>query len=133
MVGLKLFGMRIFLLLALLIIAQQGFTQLKGAVPQSSAPAHIKGERKPDDNSAVSLAKNNAAKMKKSLRLTDKQHADLYAVFLEYETGVEKTAKSKLSKKEQFDKMNLLNSKKQEKMKAILTKEQYHAYIMSFP
>lgn len=109
------------------------FGQLKGAVPQSNAPEHINKERKVEDQSATSLAKNNAAKLKKSLKLTDKQHTDLYKVLLEYETNVEKTTNSKLAKKDQFNKLNQLNMAKQDKMKAILTKEQYHAYIMSFP
>jgi len=71
--------------------------------------------------------------MKKTLKLSEKQYGDLYKALLTYETDVEKTSQSNLSKKDQFDKMNKLNISKQEKLKAILSKEQYHAYIMSFP
>ena len=123
----------LFILVGLFFWQLEGFGQLKGAVPQSEVPEHLKAERKPEDKSAASLAKNNAAKMKNSLKLSEKQHNDLYKVLLEYETGVDKTNKSKLSKKDQFGKMNQLNLVKQDKMKLILTKEQYHAYIMSFP
>ncbi len=123
----------LFILLTIFFFQSNGFCQLKGAVPQPEVPAHIKEERKPENISSVSLAKNNAAKMKKSLKLTEKQYNDLYKVLLEYETNVEKTTKSKLSKKDQFSKMNQLNINKQDKMKLILSKEQYHAYIMSFP
>lgn len=125
--------MRILFFLLFVIHSTQIFGQLKGAVPQSSAPSHINEERKEENKSAVSLAKSNAAKLKKSLKLTDKQHDDLYKALLDYETNVEKTTKSKLSKKDQFNKLNQLNMTKQDKMKTILTKEQYHAYIMSFP
>mgnify|MGYP007117551728 FL=1 len=125
--------MKIIFFIFLSILTNQMFGQLKGAVPQADAPSHINEQRKEENKGAASLAKNNAAKLKKSLKLTDKQHEDLFKALLDYETNVEKTTKSKLSKKDQFNKLNQLNMAKQDKMKAILTKEQYHAYIMSFP
>ncbi|MBK8518726.1 MAG: hypothetical protein IPL55_21305 [Saprospiraceae bacterium] len=125
--------MRIIIYLCMMFMSFEIFGQLKGAVPQSTVPEHINDDRKVENNSAKSAAKNNADKMKKTLKLSEKQYGDLYKALLTYETDVEKTSQSNLSKKDQFDKMNKLNISKQEKLKAILSKEQYHAYIMSFP
>lgn len=123
--------MRILIFLFLCILSSPIFGQLKGAVPQASAPAHINDERKVEKLSAASKAKDVASKMKKTLKLNDKQHDSLYKIVFEYETNVEKTTKSKLSKKQQFDKLNDLYLVQLDKMKALFTKEQFHAYKMS--
>ena len=126
-------NMRIFLFIAIVFISNHAFAQLKGAVPQQSAPAHINEERKTENSTPALAAKNNADKLRKSLKLDEKQYDSLYKALLEYEKGVDQTTKSKLAKADQFKKMNQLNQTRQNKLKAILTKEQYHAYIMSFP
>ncbi len=121
------------LFISALFVAANAFGQLKGAVPQAKTPAHMNEQRKIPSNSPAAVAKNNADKLNTSLKLSEKQHKDLYLALLDYETNVDKTTKSKLSKSDQFKKMNELNIKRQEKLKLILNKEQYHAYIMSFP
>ncbi len=124
---------RFYFFVFLLLMSNFAFGQLKGAVPQQSAPAHINEERKAESSTPASAAKNNADKLRKSLKLNEKQYNELYKALVEYETGVDKTTKSKLPKADQFKKMNQLNLARQNKLKTILTKEQYHAYIMSFP
>ena len=109
------------------------FGQLKGAVQQNNLPAHINEERKPENSTPASLAKNNSDKLTKSLKLTEVQRKDLYAAFLDYETNILSTNKSKLSNQQKFKKTNELNKVRQGKLKSILTKEQYSAYILSFP
>jgi hypothetical protein len=106
---------------------------LNGAVPQKSTPEHIKKERKVEVTTPSSIAKNNADKLKKSLKLNDSQYNDLHAALIDYEVAVDKTTKSKMSKQDQFKKLNELNLKRQNKLKTILTEEQFHSYIMSFP
>lgn len=125
--------MRVLLMFFSLMLAFNSYGQLKGAVPQKDQPNHMGEERKVARTTPESLAKNNADKLKKSLKLDEKQYKELYAALLEYEKGVAANAKSKLSKKEQFNKLNQLNARRQEQLKKILSKEQYHAYIMSFP
>ncbi|MFZ1561566.1 MAG: hypothetical protein WAT37_16650 [Saprospiraceae bacterium] len=124
---------RFYFFVFLLLMSNIAFGQLKGAVPQETAPAHINEERKTTSSTPTSAAKNNADKLRKSLKLSEKQYNDLYKALVEYETGVDKTTRSKLPKADQFKKMNELNLVRQNKLKTILTKEQYHAYIMSFP
>lgn len=116
-----------------LVFSQLAFGQLKGAVPQADVPAHMNKERKVVSNTPASIAKTNADKLTKSLKLNDKQHKDLHAALLEYETNVAKTNKSNLSKKEKFNAINKINQKRQSSIKTILTPEQYKAYIYSFP
>lgn len=124
---------RFYFFVFLLLMSNIAIGQLKGAVPQESAPSHINEERKPTSSTPASAAKNNADKLRKSLKLSEKQYNDLHKALVEYETGVDKTTRSKLPKADQFKKMNELNLIRQNKLKTILTKEQYHAYIMSFP
>lgn len=116
-----------------LFFAINANAQLKGAVPQKEQPKHINEDRKVSNSTPQSIAKNNVDKLKKSLKLDDKQYKDLFTAFVEYETGVYNTNRSKLSSKDQFKKLNELNAARQAKLKKILSKEQYHAYIMSFP
>ena len=92
------------------MLAFNSYGQLKGAVPQKDQPNHMGEERKVARTTPESLAKNNADKLKKSLKLDEKQYKELYAALLEYEKGVAANAKSKLSKKEQFNKLNQLNA-----------------------
>jgi uncharacterized protein YlxW (UPF0749 family) len=125
--------MKLFFFILTVLLSTNAIGQLKGAVPQESAPSHINEERKTASSTPASAAKNNADKLRKSLKLSEKQYNDLRKALVEYETGVEKTTRSKLSKADQFKKMNELNLIRQNKLKTILTKEQYHAYIMSFP
>jgi len=125
--------MKYILFTFLLLFSSQSYCQLKGAIKQENVPDHFNEERKTENSSITSIAKNNALKMKKSLKLNDKQHSELYKILLEYETQVEKTTSSNLSKKDQYTKLNKLNMAKQDKLKAILTPEQYKAYMLSFP
>ena len=116
-----------------ILFAQSSFGQLKGAVPQSEVPEHMKKEKKVVSNTPATVAKNNADKLTKSLKLNEKQSKELHAALLEYETNVSKTNKSKLANKEKYLKINELNRVRQNKLKTILTKEQYNTYILSFP
>lgn len=125
--------MRIIFILICLVFSQLAYSQLKGAVPQANAPAHMNKERKVTSNTPASTAKINADKLTKSLKLNEKQHRDLHDALLEYETNVAKTNKSNLSKKEKFNAINKINQKRQSSIKAILTPEQYKTYIYSFP
>lgn len=125
--------MKVLFLIFGLFLSLHSYGQLKGAVPQKDQPKHISEERKVTKTTPESQAKNNADKLKKSLKLDDKQYKDLYAALLDYEKGVYANSRSKLSKKDQFNKHNELNAKRQAQLKKILTQEQYHAYIMSFP
>ena len=125
--------MKWYFIFGFLTVAFNLSGQLKGAVPQANAPEHIHKERKVVSATPASAAKNNADKLKSSLKLTEKQYNDLYQALLVYETNVDKTTKSKMSKSNQFKKLNTLNVERQNKLKSIFTKEQYHAYIMSFP
>jgi len=123
---------QIFLVFGLLM-AQMAYGQLKGPIPQSNAPEHINKERKAEVSSPATIAKNNAEKLTKSLKLSGKQNKDLYAALLDYETNSDKINNSKLPKKEKFVKINALNKARQAKLKAIFTPEQYNTYILSFP
>ncbi|MBC7883829.1 MAG: hypothetical protein H7X99_00030 [Saprospiraceae bacterium] len=125
--------MKYIFLSLMLVFSMKGISQLKGAVPQSTAPANVNKERKTTPTAPADAAKTHALKLKQSLKLTDKQHQDIYKAFLEYETNMDKTGKSSIPKADRFKKMNEYNKKRQAKLKAILTKEQYHDYIMSFP
>ena len=120
-------------LFAFSILSTAAFSQLKEAT-QNAVPTDVKAkEKKEVFNSPAALAKSKAKKMKTSLNLTDKQEASIYNVFFKYEADTEKVQKSKLSKKEKFTKLNALSRDRQKQMQQILTKEQYHDYIMSFP
>jgi len=125
--------MKFIFLFAFSILGTAVFGQLKEAT-QNAVPTDLKSkEKKEVFNSPAALAKSKAKKMKTSLNLTDKQEASIYNVFFKYETDTEKVQKSKLSKKEKFTKLNALSRDRQKQMQQILTKEQYHDYIMSFP
>ncbi len=125
--------MRIYFLMGMMFLSFHTFGQLKGAVQQTNLPAHINEERKPENSTPASLAKNNSDKLTKSLKLTEVQRKALYTAFLDYETNILSTNKSKLSNQQKFKKTNELNKVRQGKLKSILTKEQYSAYILSFP
>jgi Spy/CpxP family protein refolding chaperone len=107
--------------------------QLKGAVSQEKLPKKAEEKREVVVQSPTEIAKENAEKLRKSLRLTEDQYQSLLKAFTEYEVAVHKVTKSALSKQEKFDKTNLLSAARRKKMKAILTPEQYKAYLMSFP
>lgn len=116
-----------------IVFGTAAFGQLKEA-SQNPIPADAKvKEKKEVFNSPAALAKSKAKKMKTSLNLNDKQEESIYQVFLKYETDTDKVQKSKMTKKEKFTKMNALSRERQKQMEKILTKEQYHSYIMSFP
>lgn len=122
----------IFIILGL-FFAQLSFGQLKGAIPQSEVPEDLKKEKMVAPSTPEGVAKENAEKLTKSLKLNQKQSADLQVALLDYETNVNKINKSKLTNKEKYLKINEQNRTRQSKLKAILTKEQYNTYIMSFP
>ena len=125
--------MKFLFLFTFSIVSTFAFGQLKEAT-QNTVPADVKPkEKKEVFNSPAALAKSKAKKMKASLNLTDKQETSIYNVFFKYETETEKVQKSKMTKKEKFTKMNALSRDRQKQMELILTKEQYHNYIMSFP
>lgn len=107
--------------------------QLKEVSQNSLPPVSTSKEVNVASNSPAASAKSKAKKMKTSLKLTDKQEKSIYGVFFKYETDSDKVHKSKLTKKEKFAKINILNRERQKEMEKILTKEQYHSYIMSFP
>lgn len=107
--------------------------QLKGAIPQTDVPENIKKEKKAVPTTPAGIAKINAEKLSKSLKLNQKQSEEIYQAFLDYEMNVDKTNKSNLTNKEKYVKINKLNSTRQNNLKKILTKEQYNTYIMSFP
>ncbi|MGB4960089.1 MAG: hypothetical protein WBO36_11485 [Saprospiraceae bacterium] len=109
------------------------FSQLKGAIPQSNVPSHINDERTVENSTPALEARNSADKLTKVLQLNEEQNKNLYSALLDYETNVAKTNKSKLSKKEKYQKIGELNRSKQQKLKQILTKQQYNAYLLSFP
>ena len=116
-----------------LLFAELSIGQLKGAIPQTDVPENLKIEKKATPTTPTAIAKNNAEKLSQSLKLNQKQSEEIYQAFLNYETNVDKTNKSKLTNKEKYVKINKLNSMRQTNLKKILTKEQYNTYIMSFP
>lgn len=116
-----------------LFFAEIAKGQLKGAIPQTDVPENIKKEKKAVPTTPAGIAKINAEKLSKSLKLNQKQSEEIYQAFLDYEMNVDKTNKSKLTNKEKYVKINKLNSTRQNNLKKILTKEQYNTYIMSFP
>jgi vacuolar-type H+-ATPase subunit I/STV1 len=107
--------------------------QLKGAVPQQNAPAHVNEERKVPSSSPESIAKNNAEKLTKALKLNNQQANSILKAFTDYEKKVFQTNNSKLSSKEKYKKLTVLNAERQKALKSILTEAQYKAYILSFP
>ena len=111
----------------------QVHAQLKGAVPQEKAPEHIHEERKPSTSDPESIAKNNAEKLTKALKLNARQAAAIQKAFTDYEKKVFQTNNSKLSTKEKYKKLTVLNGERQKTLKTILTEAQYKAYILSFP
>ena len=115
-------------ILFLLLFSNCAFAQLKGAVPQPNAPEHIKKERKKPANTPTAKALEVSTKLTKTLGLND-----LHAAILDYETNVTNVNKSNLSKKDKYNKIHTLNMKRQARLKAILTPEQYKTYILSFP
>jgi hypothetical protein len=125
------------MLLAILMISCGGLlqvnAQLKGAVPQEKAPEYIKEERKPTTSDPESIAKNNAEKLTRALKLNAQQSAAIQKAFTEYEKKVFQTNNSKLSTKEKYKKLTVLNAERQKALKTILTEAQYKAYILSFP
>jgi hypothetical protein len=107
--------------------------QLKGAVPQQNAPAHVNEERKLPSSNPEAIAKNNAEKLTKALKLNEQQATAIQKAFTDYEKKVFQTNNSKLSSKEKYKKLTLLNAERQKALKSILTEAQYKAYILSFP
>jgi hypothetical protein len=120
-------------ILFLLLLSNCAFAQLKGAVPQPNAPEHIKKERKKPANTPTAKALEVSTKLTKTLGLNEVQQKDLHAAILDYETNVTNVNKSNLSKKDKYNKIHTLNMKRQARLKAILTPEQYKTYILSFP
>jgi len=118
---------------SLIFLSLSAFGQIKSTPQKSSPNDSISKERKVASKTPVATAKEKSKKMKLSLNLNDKQEAGIYNVFLKYETGMEKVKKSKLPIKEKSLKVKALSSDKQKQLEQILTKEQYKAYIMSFP
>ncbi len=109
------------------------FGQVKEASQNPVPKDVVAKEKKMVFNTPAAAAKSKANKMKTSLKLTETQEASIYDVFFKYETDTDKIQKSKLTKKEKFTKMNSLSRERQKQLEKILTKEQHHAYIMSFP
>jgi hypothetical protein len=107
--------------------------QLKGAVPQQNAPDHIREDRKVPTSDPESIAKNNAEKLTKALKLDVQQSIAIQKAFTDYEKKVFQTNNSKLSTKEKYKKVTLLNAERQKALKSILTEAQYKAYMLSFP
>ena len=120
-------------ILFLLLLSNYTFGQLTGAVPQPNAPEHIKKERKKPANTPAGKALEVSTKLTKTLGLNEVQQKDLHAAILDYETNVTNVNKSNLSKKDKYNKIHTLNMKRQARLKAILTPEQYKTYILSFP
>ncbi|MCE2788511.1 MAG: hypothetical protein LW630_01225 [Saprospiraceae bacterium] len=125
--------MRLSLLAWLVFLPLAGFSQLKGAVSQENLPPKAGEKRELSSSAPKEVAKNNADKLKVSLKLSNEQYTALLKAFVEYETELAKVQKSKLSKQVKFDQSNSLSLLRRKKMKQILTTEQYQAYIMSFP
>jgi len=98
-----------------------------------NAPEHIKKERKKPANTPTAKALEVSTKLTKTLGLNEVQQKDLHAAILDYETNVTNVNKSNLSKKDKYNKIHTLNMKRQARLKAILTPEQYKTYILSFP
>jgi hypothetical protein len=111
----------------------QVHAQLKGAVPQEKVPEHVHEERKPVTSDPESVAKNNAEKLTRALKLNAQQSAAIQKAFTDYEKKVFQTNNSKLSTKEKYKKLTVLNGERQKALKTILTEAQYKAYILSFP
>lgn len=127
-------GNIIFGILFLIIVNGTALSaQLKGAVPQQNAPAHVNEERKFASTDPESIAKNNAKKLTKALKLNDHQSNAIQKAFVNYEKKVFQTNNSKLSSKEKYKKLTVLNAERQKALKSILTEAQYKAYILSFP
>ena len=124
---------RVLFVILFLMSKQFIFCQIKEAVQQKPLPPNAIESRKPLSTAPTDVAKNNAVKLKQSLKLNEAQYSELYKVLVTYETNIDIVGKSKLPKANQFKKMNEYSKIRQQKMKEILTKEQYNNYIMSFP
>ena len=125
--------MKYTIILFCLFLSQISFGQLKGAIPQKEIPAQIKKDKTAEPTTPTAIAKNSSEKLAKSLKLNANQQKSLYDALLDFESNVSKINKSKLTNKEKYLKVNELNKGKTNSLKTILTKEQYSAYISSFP
>jgi len=123
----------LFLFLFICINSSVAYGQLKEATQNPIPQDATTKEKKVAFNTPAAAAKAKAKKMKTSLKLNDIQETSIYDIFLKYENDTDKVQKSKLTKKEKFTKMNKLSRDRQKQMEKILTKDQYHNYIMSFP
>ncbi len=125
--------MRFCLFAWFIILPLVASSQLKGAVNQQNLPPKADEKREISSSTPKEVAKNNADKLKASLKLSDEQYSALLKAFVEYETALAKVQKSNLSKQAKFEQSNSLSLVRRKKMKQILTADQYQAYIMSFP
>lgn len=124
--------MRFLIFLFTLFTAVQIQAQI-GPAPQKNAPKDVKLEEQ-KKMTPKQRAYNIADAMKKSFKLNEKQHTELRAAFLNYETNMDKLTKQKgLSLKELAKKKHELNMQKQNDMKRIFTPEQYKRYQVSSP
>ncbi len=124
--------MRFLFFLITLFVTVQLNAQI-GPAPQKNAPKNVNAEDQ-KKLTPKQRAFNMADAMKNSLKLNDKQHTELRAAFLDYETKMDKLNKQKnLSLKELANKKHDLNIKKQNDMKRIFTPEQYKRYQLSSP
>ena len=104
-----------------------------GKTSKAPIPAEAPKERLTSSQSPKDIAKSNADKLSKSIKLTEQQSQEVHQAFLEYELAMDKLSKSNLTKKEQFTKSNQHKRKRQLALKSTLTKEQYKTYMLSFP
>lgn len=124
--------MRFLIFLFTLFTTAQIQAQI-GPAPQKNAPKNVKLEEQ-KKMTPKQRAYNIADAMNVSFKLNEKQHTELRAAFLNYETNMDKLTKQKgLSLKELAKKKYDLNMQKQNDMKRIFTPEQYKRYQVSSP
>lgn len=99
----------------------------------ANVPSGKNVENKSASSSIESKVKSNTGKLVKSLKLNEIQEKSLKDALMDYEINLAKIEKSKNTNQEKYKKITLLNKTRQNRLKAIFSKEQYKAYTLSFP
>ncbi len=122
----------IFSLLLLVAGLSQSSAQIKATV-QPVPPGASEKARVAKPTTPEGIAKSSADNLKKTLGLSEKQRTSIYKALLDHTLAVKQVKSSKLSNKEKYNKTVALDQARTKKFEAIMTKEQYKSYILTFP
>lgn len=103
--------------------------------PAKQATPPPKSTKAPEvvNNSPTAVAKSTSVKLQKTLGLNDNQKGEIYKAVFEHAQGMQNIQKLKLTNKEKYNKSQELDIKKTKKFEAIMTKEQFNKYRLTFP